>query len=199
MESCEKNPSRCLDAVILAGGKSIRMGTDKAMLQLEGETLLERQVRRVRAAGAATVYISCRREADYRIAGTVPLFDRVPDGGPLEGIAAALDHSQQDSLLVLAVDLPSITPEFLAWLLSNAETGVVPIRDGKMEPLAAIYLAGAAELARQQIAAGRRSARDFAAAACEAGWSVALPVPPPLAACLTNWNHPDDWKPCKLT
>ncbi len=175
-----------LSAVILAGGRSVRMGRDKALLRINGETLLARTTRLAREAGAAPVYISGREG----VPGALP--DRHPGHGPLEGVATALETAPPGRVLVLAVDLPALDAPFLHWLLELGG-GVVPQLPGGLEPLAAIYPTGAAALARDLLARGRRSARAFAEAACRAGWCAAVPVPPALAPCLTNWNHPADW------
>ncbi len=186
MPTAGLEPAR-LSAVILAGGRSVRMGRDKALLLLNGETLLARTTRLAREAGAAPVFISGREGVE----GALP--DRLPGHGPLEGLATALEAAPPGRVLVLAVDLPALDLPFLRWLLGHAG-GVVPQLPGGPEPLAALYPTGAAALAREQLAQGQRSARTFAQAACRAGWCVAVPVPPALAPCLANWNHPGDWR-----
>lgn len=169
------------------------MGRDKALLPVGGETLLERQMRLAREAGARTLYLSCRNAGDYPLPGAVALPDRQADGGPLEGIAAALEATRAERLLVLAVDLPAMNGAFLGWLAAHPSPGVVPLLRGGSEPLAALYPAAAAGLARELLARNRRSARAFAAAACEAGWCVASAVPEAFAGALANWNRPGDW------
>ena len=100
-------------AVILAGGKSSRMGCDKAFLEIGGQTLLARQIQLVHDAGAAEVFISGREGVDYSTSGCRVLTDKFPDAGPLAGIERALDTMTSPLLLVLAVDLPAMTAEFL--------------------------------------------------------------------------------------
>src|SRR5258705_13766374 len=89
-----RNPARGLmnfSAVILAGGKSSRMGRDKAWLEAGGQSLLARQIGLVRELGAAEVFISGRADADYSEFGCRVLQDKFPDAGPLAGIERALD------------------------------------------------------------------------------------------------------------
>ena len=76
------------------------------------------------------------RPADLRL---VP--DVLPSRGPLSGLAAALVAAETDHLLTLAVDMPFITAEHLHALCDRATigTGVIPMIDGKAEPLCAIY------------------------------------------------------------
>src|SRR5206468_12665848 len=73
-------------AVILAGGKSVRMGCDKSFVELAGQTLLARQVQLVRAAGAIEVFISGRTGADYSTYVCRVLVDKFQGAGPLAGL-----------------------------------------------------------------------------------------------------------------
>ena len=82
-------------AVILAGGKSSRMGRDKAFLSISGKTMLARQIETVRAAGAAEIFISGRAETNYSEFGCRVLVDKFHNAGPLAGIEAALAAATQ--------------------------------------------------------------------------------------------------------
>jgi len=128
-------------AVILAGGQSSRMGRDKAWLAVGGQSLLARQVRLLRDAGACEVFISGRAGADYGALGCRVLTDRFPGAGPLAGIEVALDAASAPLLLVLAVDMPHMSADVLQQLVGQCTetTGVVPRLAGAIEPLAAVY------------------------------------------------------------
>ena len=95
--------------LILCGGKSSRMGQDKALLQLNGETLLQRAVRLGHQLGAAQVLIS-RNQSGF-------IQDQVQNAGPMAGIAAALSHCSSRWLLVLPIDMPLLSPLALNPLL----------------------------------------------------------------------------------
>jgi molybdopterin-guanine dinucleotide biosynthesis protein A len=127
-------------AFILAGGRSTRMGADKALLAFGEQTLLERALRTA-AVVANTVCIVGPRER-YARYGTV-VEDVFPGCGPLGGIHAALCVTQTELNLMLSVDTPLITPDFLAWLLQQARASqeliVVPEALGGLQPLAAVY------------------------------------------------------------
>ncbi len=181
------------DAVILAGGRSSRMGVDKARLRVGAETLLERQVHIAREAGAAQLFVSCRSKEDYPLPGVVPLPDQQKDGGPMEGIANALEATRAERLLVLAVDLPALSLDYVNWLLGHESPGVIPMLRGGPEPLAALYPSAAASLARAALAVERRSARAFAEAVCRSAGGIAVSVPSVLAHELLNWNRPEEW------
>jgi molybdenum cofactor guanylyltransferase len=127
-------------AFILAGGKSIRMGRDKAFLELEGETLLARAMRL-----AATLASEVRLVGDpQKLLPFGPVVqDIFPERGPLGGIHAALANSSAELNLMLAVDLPFVEPRFLAYLLSAASQSgaavTVPRTPDGWQPLCAVY------------------------------------------------------------
>jgi molybdenum cofactor guanylyltransferase len=143
-------------AFVLTGGKSTRMGMDKAFVQLDGRTLVERALgvlrsvtTNVRIAGDPAIYGS--------FAPCVP--DLYPDCGPLGGIHAALTSSQTEFNLILAVDLPFVTGALLKFLVSRAQnsetaTVTVPQSGGRLQPLCAIYRRAFAEHADNALRAG---------------------------------------------
>ena len=108
--SAETTPA--FTVLVLGGGQSSRMGRDKALLQLQGQTLLQRCEDLGTALGAEHVLIS-RNQAGF-------IADEVKDAGPMAGIAAALPHCRSRWLLVLPVDMPLLTPAALAPLLQQA-------------------------------------------------------------------------------
>jgi molybdopterin-guanine dinucleotide biosynthesis protein A len=140
---------------VLAGGKSSRMGVDKAFLEFEGQTLLERALAIVGTACESVVIVG--DPAKFREYGNV-LADVFPGCGPLAGIHAALVNSTADLNLVLAVDMPFVSSELLAFLLAQAEKtdAVITVpRIGKgFQPLCAIYRRDFAGAAAQALRAG---------------------------------------------
>jgi molybdenum cofactor guanylyltransferase len=143
-------------AFVLAGGKSSRMGQDKAFLQLGGCTLLARAMELARAA-AGGVYIVGSSEK-FAAFGPV-IADVYPERGPLGGIHAALSQTDTDPNLMIAVDLPFLNPSFLKYLISRARESqavvVVPKVSGSLQPLCAIYRRSFAEIAERSLRAGR--------------------------------------------
>jgi molybdopterin-guanine dinucleotide biosynthesis protein A len=142
-------------ALILAGGKSTRMGSDKAFVMLDGQTLLERTLERLRAV-----------TAEVRIVGSVEKFaafgpvveDIFRECGPLGGIHAGLRSSSVELNLVLAVDVPFVSTELLRYLISRARdseaVAVVP-RVGGWQPLCAVYRRQFADVAESALRKGR--------------------------------------------
>lgn len=144
-------------AFILAGGKSTRMGVDKAFLDFDGRTLLARALELARSL-TPEVRIVGRQEKFARFAPVVE--DVFPNCGPLSGIHAALRISPAELNLMLAVDMPFLPPAFLEYLISHARNApgalvVVPLCDGRWQPLCAIYRREFAEAAERALRAGR--------------------------------------------
>jgi molybdopterin-guanine dinucleotide biosynthesis protein A len=141
---------------ILAGGKSTRMGADKAFVQFKGRTLLEHALDLVRSV-AADVLIVGARDKFAPFAPTVE--DIFRDRGPLGGIHAALRASQTELNFILAVDMPFVSASFLQYLIREAETAsdatvVVPRSDGRWQPLCAAYRRPFADDAEKALLAG---------------------------------------------
>ncbi len=103
-----------ISVLVLCGGQSSRMGCDKALLEIAGETLLERTIRLGWQLDAAEVLVS--RNAPGFIQ------DQVSNAGPMAGIAAALPYCHSRWLLVLPVDMPQLCPQALAPLLRHARS-----------------------------------------------------------------------------
>jgi len=129
-----------LSGFVLAGGKSTRMGQDKASVTLNGLTLLQHALAALREV--------CR---DVAILGKCELYgglrpvyeDIFPGCGPLGGIHAALSNSQTEFNLIIAVDTPFLSPEFLSYLADKAiDSGAVvtaPEIDDYTQPLCTVY------------------------------------------------------------
>ncbi|HYL96331.1 MAG TPA: molybdenum cofactor guanylyltransferase [Terriglobales bacterium] len=145
-----------LTAFVLAGGKSSRMGADKALLEVAGKTLLQRTLELARAV-AEDVRIVGAREKFGQFAPVVE--DKYPGRGPLGGIHAALASTGSDFNLILAVDLPFLENRFVQHLVTEAcASGAVvtlPRAGGGLQPLCAVYRREFAALAEQALAAGR--------------------------------------------
>ena len=181
-------------AVLLAGGRSRRMGRDKALLELpDGRRLWEHQWETLGALGPAERFVSGSWREGFP--PDLPwLADEFPGCGPLAGIAAALQVMQSPRLVVLAVDLPGMTADFLRGLLQgNDSAGVVPQRaDDFFEPLAAVYPKSAAGPAQERLHAGALALQPFVRTLIDDGLAVSRPIAEAEAGLFANWNHPGD-------
>ena len=144
-------------AFILAGGKSTRMGTDKAFVTLNGRSLLDRMLDVGRSV-TADVRIIGDAQKFSQFAPTVE--DVFQDCGPLGGIHAALRASPSELNLILAVDLPLVSTALLQYLITRAQSAsgasaTVPHAAGGWQPLCAVYRRGFADAAESALRSGR--------------------------------------------
>ncbi|HBQ93848.1 MAG: molybdenum cofactor guanylyltransferase [Firmicutes bacterium] len=177
-----------IDGLILAGGRSSRMGKDKSRMVLQdGITLIERAEKVLKRVVNGSLWIS--RSWDYHSAGPYDLCDDEPYSGPLSGIERAMRVSQADYLAVMAVDLPSLPLDFYSWLLSELPPQVdalLPRSNEHSQPLAGFWaLALLPDLHRYRREGGRKV--DQFLASHRVKW---IHVPNDW---LTNINTPDDW------
>jgi molybdopterin-guanine dinucleotide biosynthesis protein A len=186
---------RSLTAALLAGGRSTRMGTDKAFLRIGNELLIERQLRCLRETGAEELLISGRAGVNYSPFCVRVIYDGQSHAGPLAGLASILKSASSDMVLVLAVDLPEMNSTMLKKILSatTEESGCVPVDAEGFQPLAATYPRRLLPLAERHLAASRLSMREFVQASIETGLLLPLPIDPSENICFTNWNQPSDW------
>ena len=192
------NGSPPFAAVLLAGGRSRRMGRDKALLPLaDGQVLWQRQLAVLASLRPAELFIS-GPEREGLPASVTRLEDATPGLGPLGGIAAALSAMRSTRLVVLAVDLPWMTAGFLGRLLgddpdASAPRGRVPqMDDGFFEPLAAVYPRDALVMANEQLRTADRSLQSFVRRLVEARLVAAYPITDDERPLFANWNRPED-------
>ncbi len=125
---------------VLAGGKSTRMGRDKALLEVDGKPLLLHAVERARPHVRELLVVGDPRKYGHVWPEVVP--DEIPGMGPLGGIVTALGSARFDRLLVLAVDVPGVNADLLERLvreLPDDADALVPRHNGMLEPLVAAY------------------------------------------------------------
>jgi molybdopterin-guanine dinucleotide biosynthesis protein A len=109
-----------VSAFVLAGGQSRRMGHDKALLTLGGETLLERALRLAHQVAPRVAILGPRER--YATTEEWIIEDEFPGCGPLAGIHAALQATDTDLNVILAVDMPFVPADFLAYLIERAQS-----------------------------------------------------------------------------
>lgn len=150
-----------LQAFILAGGQSRRMGTDKSQLRLEDQTFTERVAETLEQVSDAITLVGARHaHAKYKSVGDV-----YPGWGALGGLHAALAACESEWAIVVACDLPFVTAglfNYLALLRENCDA-VVPLQpDERPQPLAALYrIEPCRQRAAELIESGRRRPLDL--------------------------------------
>jgi molybdenum cofactor guanylyltransferase len=132
---------------VLAGGKSSRMGADKSLLAIGGETFLERAARTLAPAGEIKIVVNENQKENFerRFPAAKFMLDVFAERGALGGIHAALSDCETEFAVVLAVDLPLVGAETISALINFALSAtefsaVVPRQtDGRFQPLCAVY------------------------------------------------------------
>lgn len=186
-------------ALLLAGGRSTRMGQDKALLLWENQPLWLAQWRKLEALRPCPLLISCREEQELHAAslpGAEWLFDPPgQDCGPLGPILQALIQVQSP-LLVLAVDMPNMKVGFLEKILSHQSTGrgLFFKREDGVEPLAGLYTPALVPLLQAAFDAGRYSLQRVLAQAEELGLVDCLTVSVEDAKFFLNTNTAQQWQ-----
>jgi len=145
-------PARCA-AWVLAGGNSSRMGSPKALLEIDGLPLVARAVRLLSPLCSSVTIVGAPDR--YRHLGFAVIADEQPDIGPLGGILTSLSSTAADWNLVVACDLPYLTAEWLRYLAARAARSkaraVLPESEAGAEPLCAVYHREAAATIRASI------------------------------------------------
>ena len=156
-----------LFGLVLAGGASTRMRTDKAALQYHGQPQLQWAFELV-AKFCAASFVSVRpdQRGDAARAGHPQIVDRQPGIGPIAGISAALLEHPKAAWLVLACDLPFLTEHTLEHLIAHRDASKIATayrsaHDGLPEPLCAIWEPAAREPVLAYLATGKQCPRKF--------------------------------------
>jgi molybdopterin-guanine dinucleotide biosynthesis protein A len=153
----QKTTAEHCAAFVLAGGKSSRMGRDKASLSLNGQTLLQRALSTLHEICDDVCILGSRQI--YSDQGAPVIEDIIPECGPLGGIHAALTHTRADVNLIIAVDTPFLSASFLRFLVSRAvesnATVTTPEIAGYTQPLCAVYSREFLPIAEQSLKAGK--------------------------------------------
>ncbi len=183
-----------LYGLVLAGGRSTRMRTDKAALLYGGRSQLERAMELL-APHVERAYVSVRADQrDELLRARYPqIEDRQDDLGPIAGLLAAQAHHPGAAWLVLACDLPLLDAGTLAHLVRcraphRQATAYRSSHDGLPEPLCAVWEPCTAAALSAYVAAGRRCPRRFLVAAD----AELLDEPDPQA--LDNVNTPEEYR-----
>lgn len=179
--------ARPLSAFILSGGASRRMGSDKALLLFKGKPLLVHLASVVHTLTPALTVIA--PSGRYESLGFSTLPDIRPGCGPLSGIETALTHSPADWSLILACDLPHLTPAWLETLVSSAlsspEQQIIASGDPP-NPLAAVWHKSALPAVHDALNTGNFRVRDLLSTLSS---KILIPQDPQI---LANWNRPED-------
>ena len=170
-----------VEAFLLVGGKSSRMGRDKSLLEINGEALIQRTanlltplVKQITLVISAVQSSNPENKNPYSDFKLPTVTDRLSNAGPLGGITTALSTAQTAWCVILACDMPFLTKEWLTFLLneiahSEAESpqqirAIIPETTRGLEPLCAIYRATCAPILAAALEQGVRKVTDAVSA-----------------------------------
>tara|TARA_R110000850_G_scaffold245374_2_gene370268 strand:- start:164 stop:1543 length:1380 start_codon:yes stop_codon:yes gene_type:complete len=185
-----------LDAVLIAGGKSSRFGTDKAFLDWKGEPLYARQLAKLGILDLNQIWLSANEGQSYSDLpeGVIRVNDADEGLGPVGGLVTVFRQSEAERIVVLGVDLPLMDPEFIRGLIETGG-GWVPKTSNFWEPLAAVYpreaMLGCLEAALE---AGNFKLQRILDQASEAGVIQTYPVSSAEDLFFTNLNTREDFE-----
>ena len=180
--------SRPFAAAVLTGGRSRRMGRDKALVLVDAQPMAARAAQALRVAGAEPVVAVGGDAAALSAIGLDVVPDLHPGEGPLGGLLTAFEAlAAQELVAVVATDLPAVTPEVLATLVDGiGDDDAVFAAAARLEPLCGVWkVATCRPVLSRAFADGERAVHR--AIAPLAHHTVAVP-----AALLRNVNEPDD-------
>ena len=179
-------------AVLLAGGKSRRMGQCKALLEVEGETLLQRTVRML--AAFEELWLSANDPVLSEGLPVRTVADNYPGCGPLAGLEAALSATEQEALVCVSCDLPHLTdavPRLLLEALGEADAAVCVDSTGRVHPLCGIYRRSTLPVIRSLLENDERRMMAFLRQ-ISCVYVQTKGILPDEVFC--NWNTPEDVK-----
>jgi molybdopterin-guanine dinucleotide biosynthesis protein A len=141
-----------LTGLVLCGGRSTRMGREKALIPVGGRPLVL-HVARLLDLGCDPVLLAPGKPGRLGPLGYREVEDATPGSGPLGGLVAGLAASPHSLLAVAAVDMPFASPALLTLLadLHDGEEAIVPRMRSRPEPLHAVYATGALPTLREAL------------------------------------------------
>lgn len=167
-----------LSGLVLAGGRSVRMGTDKGALCYDPSAKPQVQVAFEQLqllCQEVWVSVNAEQADSSPYAGLPVIADKVADCGPAAGLLSAMNFDPDTAWLVVAVDMPEVTPGLLSNLLSQRDADQIATlhchADGSIEPLCGVWEPRARNLIQEEIDSGRASLQRLAR---EQGASIAL-------------------------
>jgi len=190
-----------LSGIVLVGGRSRRMGRDKATLEVGGRTLVQRAVDALVAAGVTeVVLVGAPDRAVPEVTSSVPVLeahDSTEHDGPLQGIVAGLECVRGEVAVVVGCDMPFLRPELLALLArraAEARRPVLPLHGRLPEGLCSAWPRSALGALRARLEAGERA---VATTAERLGALLLAPAEyaaaDPEGTSFTNVNTPEEF------
>ncbi|MBI1911805.1 MAG: molybdenum cofactor guanylyltransferase [Deltaproteobacteria bacterium] len=129
-----------MTGAVLAGGKSRRMGFNKALIKIDDRTIIEKNVGLLKKE-FDEVFIVANEVLLYEHLSTLIYSDLIKGAGSLGGVFTALFHAKSDYAFVVACDMPFLSPEAIKKMIKSADGSdcIVPFIGGKLHPMHTLY------------------------------------------------------------
>lgn len=150
-----------IKAFILAGGKSSRMGTDKGLVKLCGQTFTEHIISALRSCFDEICIVSSNK--DYEQFGVEVIADSIPSIGPAGGVHAALRNLKTEKAFIMSCDMPFVTEQAIRILTEHPDEVQIHIalHKGELQPLFGVYNKNCQEKWEELLQAGNYKMRDL--------------------------------------
>lgn len=184
-----------IGCAILAGGKSSRMGTDKALLNIHGKDFLSRLTDELSVFEERIISLGSGSQCLPENRRWTAVFDLYPDHGPIGGLHAALSACRSDALLFVTCDMP-LFQYSLAQLLCcemnmrPCDAVVSVTADGRIHPLCGVYRKSALPILENQIVSGQNKMMKL----LDRLHVTYVPLPHSLEIQVLNINTPEDYQ-----
>ena len=148
--------------IILTGGNSTRMGLDKAMIEWDGSTFLERIIANLRPVCSEIMIVGDRPE--YHDFGVPVIPDLIENIGPLGGILTGLKQSRTDSCFFIPCDMPLLGPDLIIKIITSSsdKRAIIPVVNERLQLLSSVYHKSVTDHLQKMIENGTRKVSLFA-------------------------------------
>ena len=183
-----------ITGIVLAGGRSSRMGEDKSLMRLNGKTLIEYSIDALRPICEKVIISS--NNPNYDFTGCEVWPDELPDQAPIIGIYSCLKRSKTELNIILSCDIPLMSASMIGFLLAkSAEYDItVPVHDnGQIEPLCGVYKKSSQEILKEFIESGNFRLNDCIRSASYQFIPVDAQIPCNTPNLFLNINTPSDF------
>jgi molybdopterin-guanine dinucleotide biosynthesis protein A len=183
-----------ITGVILAGGKSSRMGTDKALLKLDGRPFVAHVASALQAV-FDQVFLVANDASTYGFLKLETFGDVYRDCGPLGGIHSALVHADGGDVFVSACDTPFITRDLVKYIVEfqSGASAKIPSLNQQLHPLCGLYTQNCLPMIAKRLESRRLRVLDF----IEEVQATVIPISPELPFykedLFSNLNTPEDY------
>ena len=169
------------------------MGFDKCLIEVNGVPMWQRQLNLLGSI-ASEVFVVAPERPSWIQHNVTWIRDLVRNQGPIGGLAAALTAAVNQNVIILAVDMPCMSPSFLHQMGTRIMPGrgIIPQIDKQYQPLSAIYHRESLRIIMDQLAGGENSLQALSRVLIDRGLLRSFAVNPADRELFSNWNYPTD-------